>query len=132
MHKVYGIDIECYDPCINEKKGVSWVYGKGHILCVSVYDKSKDKKMVFKGCPEKIGKLLLDPDVILVGHNLTYDIGWMEYTLKIQGKTKATLIDTMIAEGLLNEYGKKDLDSVAKKRLGIGKKKTRIEAWAES
>jgi DNA polymerase I-like protein with 3'-5' exonuclease and polymerase domains len=132
MHKVYGIDIECYDPCINEKKGVSWVYGKGHILCVSVYDQSKDKKMVFKGCPEKIGKLLLDPDVILVGHNLTYDIGWMEYTLKIQGKTKATLIDTMIAEGLLNEYGKKDLDSVAKKRLGIGKKKTRIEAWAES
>jgi len=131
LHNVYGIDIECYDPCINDKRGVSWVYGEGHILCVSVYNASKDKKTVMKGCPEKLKTLLLDPKVILVGHNIQYDIGWLEYELKIQGQTKAILIDTMIAEALLNEYDRKDLDSVAKKRLGIGKKKTRIETWAE-
>lgn len=128
--KLYGIDIECDDPDLLDR-GASWVYGRGEILCVSVFNYQTGKNTFIEGVGNKksLVRLMQNENAVLVGHNIVYDIGWLEYELGIQGGTKAILLDTMIAEGMLDEYGRKDLDTIAKKRLGIGKTKHAIEDY---
>lgn len=128
--KMYGLDIETNDPFLTDK-GVSWIYGEGEILCTTLYNAATGKKEVFKKWTQKVKDLLLDPDVALVGAKISYDIGWLEYEMGIQGQTKARLIDVIAAEGLLDEYGIKDLDFLGKKYLKRGKKKSELEAWCE-
>ena len=100
MKRVIGIDIETYDPDL-KTRGTSWVYGNGYVICTSLYDAQTGKKRVYKGAPKAVAELMLNEDVVLIGHNIIYDIGWLEYTLKI--KTKAELLDTCIAEAHLDE-----------------------------
>jgi DNA polymerase-1 len=75
---------------------------------------------------------LLLSDATIVGTNIQYDIGWLEYELGIQGKTKATLLDIQFAEALIDEYGEYNLDYLSHKYLGVGKRKSALEAWAAS
>jgi DNA polymerase I-like protein with 3'-5' exonuclease and polymerase domains len=128
--KIVGIDTETYDPYLREK-GVSWVYGEGHVLCTSLYYKSTGKKKVVKGATEEVKNLLLSPDVTLVGANIGYDIGWLEYALDIKGQTKAKLIDVIMAETLIDEYDLKGLEYLGQKYLKRGKVKGALEQWAE-
>ena len=126
--RLVGIDIETHDPYLREK-GVSWVYGEGEILCTALYYHDTGEKKIIKGSSTEVKKLLLNNDVTLVGGNIIYDIGWLEYHHKIQGQTKATLVDVLIAEGMIDEYGWHNVDGVAKKYLKRGKKKARLEDW---
>lgn len=128
--KIVGIDTETHDPYLREK-GVSWVYGEGEVLCTSLFYKSTGKKKVVKGATEEVKNLLLSPDVTLVGANIGYDIGWLEYALGIKGQTKAKLIDVIMAETLIDEYDLKNLEFLGRKYLGRGKVKSGLEQWAE-
>ena len=128
MKKVYGIDIETHDPCLKEK-GVSWVYKEGEILCTAVYDAQTGKKWAVKKWDKKVRDILLDEDAIIVGAKIDYDIGWLQYEMGI--KIKASPRDIFFAEALIDEYGVKDLDTLGKKYLKIGKKKSKLEEWCK-
>ena len=125
-----GIDLETDDPHLTDK-GVSWVYGEGHIICTSLYFEKTKKKECFKGVPDKVKAMMLEPSVVLVGANIIYDLGWLEHHFGIQGQTKATLCDVIIAEGLIDEYGRHNLEYLGQKYLKRGKVKSGLESWAE-
>jgi DNA polymerase I-like protein with 3'-5' exonuclease and polymerase domains len=124
--KLYGIDIETYDPHLTDK-GASWVYGEGEIIVTGLYDKQTGKKGALPGNGGiKIRRLLLNPDVTLVGVNIVYDIGWLLYEHKLSAKDmKCKLVDVSMAEQCIDEYQPYSLDALAWKYLrekkGAGK-----------
>lgn len=126
MIKYYSLDIETHDPHLTDK-GVSWVYGNGEILCTAVYDAQKKEKWACKKWNKKVVAILEDPDAVIIGAKIDYDIGWL---LHETGATlRATCIDIFFAEALINEYGRKDLDILGKKYLKQGKQKSELESW---
>jgi DNA polymerase I-like protein with 3'-5' exonuclease and polymerase domains len=129
--KLYGLDIETYDPHL-VKKGASWVYGEGHILCTSVYSKKMSNAQVFKSNGGKaVKQILLNPDITLVGTNIVYDLGWLcyEHGLKAN-EVKCGLIDIAIAEAFIDEYQQFSLDALAWKYLKERKKAEKLEKIA--
>ncbi len=139
-----GADTETYDPLL-KKQGYSWKYGQGHILCTALYYEEEDRIEVIAGihndnCPftriqrleqnRKIRALLTNPDVRLVGANITYDIAWWLYELKMSTyEVKCSFIDVLIAERFLNEFDTPDLEKLSWQYLKYGKTKQRVEAW---
>lgn len=145
MAKRYiGLDIETYDPLL-KTAGYSWKYGKGHILNTALYYEDKDKVAVVAGlhndnCPLPyedrvaenyvIERYLKDPNVVIVGANLQYDIGWLLYEYGMSTyDVKCSFIDVLQAEAILNEFDIHNLEEVSWKYLRYGKRKTEIEAW---
>ena len=124
-----GLDIETNDLHLLDK-GASWVYGEGEILCTSLYYEKTGKKKVIKKWNEEVRSLLLNENVTIVGANIIYDIGWLEYEMGIQGKTKANLLDVISAEALIDEYGMSNLEYLGQKYLRRGKVKSALEDWA--
>ena len=114
--KFYGIDIETHDPYLTTK-GASWVYREGSIICVGIH--ADDIAKTYKGNGGKeIKKLLLDPDVTLVGANIQYDLGWLCYEHNIKAQdVRCNFIDIAIAETFIDEYQKYSLDDLAQKYL---------------
>lgn len=141
---VVGLDIECYDPLLNTS-GYSWKFKKGYILNTALYYESNDEVKVIAGihndnCPYEhlarasmngeISALLKNPDALIVGANLMYDIGWLLYEYKMTVyDVKCRFFDVLSAEACINEFAKIDLDTVSKKYLRYGKTKARIEEW---
>jgi DNA polymerase-1 len=124
---LYGIDIETYDPYLAEK-GASWVYGEGEILCVGIYSQKTGHKKAYRGNGgEAVRKLLTDPDITLVGTNIIYDLGWLEYEHHV--KTAAQLVDVSIAEAHINEYARSALEILAPKYLNEHKGSHAVEHW---
>ena len=126
MPKIYGLDIETHDPHLRDK-GPSWVYGEGEVLCTAVYNAQTGKKWAVKKWNNKVKEILLDPDAIIVGAKIDYDIGWLQYEMGITIKAQAR--DIFFAEALLDEYGIKTLDHLGKKYLKVGKNKSALEEW---
>ena len=143
---VIGADTETYDPLL-KKQGYSWKYGQGHILCTALYYEAEDRIEVLAGlhnenCPytraqrleqnQKIRALLTNPDVRLVGANITYDIAWWLYELGMSTyEVKCSFIDVLIAERFLNEFDTPDLEKLSWKYLKYGKTKQRVEDWVK-
>ena len=139
-----GADTETYDPLL-KKQGYSWKYGQGYILCTALYYEAEDRIEVLAGlhnenCPysraqrleqnQKIRALLTNPDVRLVGANITYDIAWWLYELGMSTyEVKCSFIDVLIAERFLNEFDTPDLEKLSWAYLRYGKTKQRVEAW---
>ena len=130
-YRVYGIDLECVDPKL-KTRGTAWVFGEGRILCTAIYDAKTGKKKAFRGCPNIVRDILMDDHAVVVGANIGYDLGWMEHHFGIQRKTKAHMLDCLFAEAQLDEFADISLEQVAKKWLGVGKNKSRIEDWIHS
>ena len=91
--QIVGLDIETFDPLL-KTSGWSWKYGQGYILNTALYFEEEDRLEVIAGthnknCPfckedrmfqnRKIMGILMNPDVILVGANIIYDLGWLLY-----------------------------------------------------
>lgn len=144
MTKVYGLDIETVDPEL-KNRGYSWKYGIGYILNIAVYDEKEDEVLIVPGlrnrnCPyteeeaehmnDFVRALLTDSDVLLVGANLMYDLGWLlyEYGMSVYD-VKCRFFDVLSAEACIDEFSTINLDSVSWKYLRYGKQKARIEAW---
>ena len=141
---IIGADTETYDPLL-KKQGYSWKYGQGYILCTALYYEAEDRIEVLAGlhnenCPytraqrleqnQKIRALLTNPDVRLVGANITYDIAWWLYELGMSTyEVKCSFIDVLIAERFLNEFDTPDLEKLSWAYLRYGKTKQRVEAW---
>ena len=143
---VVGLDCECYDPLL-KTAGYSWKYGQGYILNTALYFEEQDKVKVIAGihnenCPynektrratnEIIIKLLKNPDVMIVGANLQYDIGWLLYEYEMSTyDVKCSFVDVLTAEHMLDEFSIHTLESVSWKYLKYGKRKERIEDWVK-
>lgn len=81
---------------------------------------------------EEIISLLKNSDVILVGANIIYDLGWLLYEYGMSTyDVKCSLIDVLQAESILDEFGIHSLESVSWKYLKYGKTKDRIEDWVK-
>ena len=125
--------------------GYSWKYGQGYILNTALYYEAEDKVRVIAGlnndnCPfswEKkssenaiIVELLQNPEVIIVGANLQYDIGWLLHEYKMTTyDVRCSFIDVLQAESILDEYSTHSLETLSQKYLRYGKSKDRIEEW---
>lgn len=144
MTKVFGLDTETVDTELKDR-GYSWKYGKGCILNIAVYDEAKDKVCVVPGLHNQrtpfsdttrkemngwVRSILCDPDVLLVGANLMYDIGWLlyEYGMGVYD-VKCRLFDVLSAEACIDEFSRISLESVSWKYLRYGKQKAAIEQW---
>ena len=141
---VVGLDIETVDPLL-KTAGYSWKYNQGYILATALYFEAEDKLSVVAGlhnnnCPweaqarrdanELIKNLLKNPDVMIVGANLQYDLGWLLYEYEMTTyDVKCSFVDVLQAEHILNEYSMDTLDTLSWKYLKYGKKKERIEQW---
>ena len=144
---VVGADTETYDPLL-KTKGYSWKYGEGYILNTALYFEAEDKVNVIAGlhntnCPytpfernvynNQVVALLVNPDVILVGTNIIYDLGWWLYEYKMSVyDVKCSFVDVLQAEHILDEFIMDtdcNLDKLSYKYLKYGKAKARIEQW---
>ena len=141
---VVGLDIETVDPLL-KTAGYSWKYKQGYILATALYYEAEDKLCVVAGlnndnCPYSrvnreinngiIGGLLKNPNVMIVGANLQYDLGWLLYEYGMTTyDVKCSFVDVLQAEHILNEYSMDSLDTLSWKYLKYGKKKERIEEW---
>lgn len=144
--QIVGLDIETYDPLL-KTAGYSWKYNEGYILNTALYFEEEDRLEVIAGthnknCPfckedrilqnRKIKGLLMNPDVILVGANIIYDLGWLLYEYGLSTyDVQCSFIDVLQAESILDEFGKHSLESVSWKYLKYGKTKDRIEDWVK-
>ena len=143
--RLIGLDIETYDPLL-KTAGYSWKYEQGYILNTALYYEDKDKVAVIAGihndnCPYDaqtreednrmcIEMLLRNPEVIICGANLQYDIGWLLYEYRMSTyDVKCSFIDVLQAESILDEYSTHSLESLSQKYLKYGKSKDRIEEW---
>jgi DNA polymerase I-like protein with 3'-5' exonuclease and polymerase domains len=117
--KLYGLDLETDDPYLTDR-GASWVYGKGSIICTGLYDAEAGKKQALRGNGGKtVVKLLKNPEAVLVGANIAYDLGWLccEHKIPVDD-VRCRFIDIGIAEQFIDEYQPYRLDSLARKYLG--------------
>lgn len=144
--QIVGLDIETYDSLL-KVSGYSWKYNEGCILCTALYFEKEDRLEVIAGthnknCPfceedrilqnRKIVSLLTNPDVIIVGANIIYDLGWLLYEYGMSTyDVKCSFIDVLQAEAILDEFGMHSLESVSWKYLKYGKTKDRIEDWVK-
>lgn len=143
---ICGLDCEVHDPLL-KVSGYSWKYNEGYILNTALYFEEEDRLEVIAGlhnnnCPyseqirkaqnEEIISLLKNPDVIIVGANIIYDLGWLLYEYGMSTyDVKCSLIDVLQAEAILDEFGMHSLESVSWKYLKYGKTKDRIEDWVK-
>lgn len=144
--QIVGLDIETYDPLL-KTAGYSWKYNEGYILNTALYFEEEDRLEVIAGthnknCPfceedrifqnRRIIGLLMNPDVILVGANIIYDLGWLLYEYGLSTyNVQCSFIDVLQAESILDEFGMHSLESVSWKYLKYGKTKDRIEDWVK-
>lgn len=144
--RIIGIDCETHDPLL-KTAGYSWKYNEGYILSTALYFEEEDRLEVIAGthnknCPfreeervfknRKIIGLLTNPDVILVGANIIYDLGWLLYEYGLSTyNVLCSFIDVLQAESILDEFGIHTLESVSWKYLKYGKAKDRIEDWVK-
>ena len=144
--QIVGLDIETFDPLL-KTSGWSWKYGQGYILNTALYFEEEDRLEVIAGthnknCPfckedrmfqnRKIMGLLMNPDVILVGANIIYDLGWLlyEYNMTVY-EVKCSFVDVLQAESIMDEFSIHTLESVSQKYLKYGKSKDRIEDYVK-
>jgi DNA polymerase I-like protein with 3'-5' exonuclease and polymerase domains len=131
--RLYGLDIETYDPCLTDK-GASWVYGEGEIIVTGLYNKQTGKSSALPGNGGyQVKKLLLDPHVTLIGANIVYDIGWLCYEHNLSAKeVQCGLVDVSMAEQCIDEYQPFSLDALAWKYLHEKKGSGNLPAMAAS
>jgi DNA polymerase I-like protein with 3'-5' exonuclease and polymerase domains len=133
MGDIFGFDLETNDPDLTEL-GPSSIRGGGYPVGLSISRETKEDvydSFYFPFAHEGGGNMdkgiilrwakpiLEDPNKLLIGHNLLYEIEWCSW-MGIEIKCK--LWDISVAEALLAEEDRKfSLDAICKKRLGYGK-----------
>ena len=145
--RLIGLDIETYDPLL-KTAGYSWKYvSTGYILNTALYFEAEDKVKVIAGLHNinspftdgerhsenrKIVELLQNPEVIICGANLQYDLGWLLYEYGMTTyDVKCSFVDVLQAEAILDEFSTHSLESLSQKYLKYGKSKDRIEEWVK-
>jgi DNA polymerase-1 len=109
---IYGYDIETnglnpYAPGAKILTAVAWTPDMTQPNYVYMSGGHDDDRVYMQ-------EMLANPDNTLVGHNLVaFDVPWWEYHV---GPINATLFDTMVAYGLLDETGESNsLEALAEK-----------------
>lgn len=130
--KLYGLDIETHDPLLKDR-GESWIWDEGEILIASVHDDTTGKTSLLKGKELKTcGILFKDPEAVIVGANIGYDVLWLCHKLNIKiTDIKAELIDIQVTEALINPFEPFALDDLAKRYLNEDKGYGNLAALAK-
>lgn len=138
-----ALDIETKDELL-KTKGWSWKYNQGYILCTSLSYYNGETKVIAgmknENTPynretrreqnKEVYRLLRNENVIILGANIQYDLGWLLYEYNMQTfDVKCTFIDILQAERILDEFTFHSLESLAQKYLKTGKTKDRCEEW---
>lgn len=143
LHGRVVLDFENYDPLI-KTHGPSWCYdGVGHVVSLAYYgddnqegfahiahEQNNHDHRVLAHPPDKIGRWLQDqlnnPDLTLVFHNATYDLGWAR---RLGAKSwRCTVRDTGIMAPLLDEYRLSyELDALARDYLDDKERKLSMQ-----
>lgn len=126
-----AFDIETKDPGLKLKYGDGSIRKDGEILTICAYDGQQvyytDKEDNKDN--DKILRMLDDENEVKVGHNVIYDVTWLQngYNVPVRGRIE----DTMTREGLLNEFHDKyKLDDCCKRHNVQGKNyNDTVEAW---
>lgn len=127
-----SLDYETHDPTLKDKgkvkaRGTSCVFGLGRVIVAGFYDGTRKWSIDGEG-GEYVRSLLLSPDVTIIGANIQYDAVWAVTSLKLDPKdVRCRYIDVSVAESLIDEYQKYDLDSLAWKYLKERKGKSVLE-----
>ena len=137
--KVISLDLETYDPGIEEKVGPGWARGVGHIVGVAI-GADNGGRWYFPIRHEVEPEYNWDPEVVLkwlrhtlsnpkqpkVGANIIYDIGWLQQEKVF---VKGDLHDVQYAEALLSESAKVGLEILGQKYLDEGKESNQLYQW---
>ena len=122
------VDIETDDPLL-KKLGQSYIFGKGSILGVGIYQVEDNKKGFYNVADPIVADVLADRDTIKIFHNGVYDLSWLcvGAGLKLAGRVE----DTMTRDSLLDAYAlSHSLDACCERMNVTGKnKEDTIEAW---
>lgn len=127
-----SLDYETHDPTLKDKgkvkaRGTSCVFGLGRVIVAGFYDGTRKWSIDGEG-GDYVRSLLLSPDVTIIGANIQYDAVWAVTSLKLDPKdVRCHYIDVSVAESLIDEYQKYDLDSLAWKYLRERKGKSVLE-----
>jgi DNA polymerase I-like protein with 3'-5' exonuclease and polymerase domains len=135
--KAIAIDVETYDPHIKEF-GSGWGSGRGHIIGISLatddgFNKyfpirhkagfNHDPQQIFDYVREQLSR----PHQPKVGHNLTYDVGYLEHEgVSVAGQ----IFCTWTAEKLLDHSSSATLEDTAMRYLKEGKISDALYNWA--
>lgn len=120
--KVLALDIETYDPGL-KKLGPGVRRGDGHILGVALADEHNEWYLPWN---EKTRQFIFDlPVKDFITQNGLYDYDWLGFI------PQGNMWDTKIAEALIDSNKFKfNLDSLAKKYLGVSKGDDEITEYA--
>ena len=127
-----SLDYETHDPALKDKgkvkaRGTSCVFGLGRVIVAGFYDGTRKWSLDGDG-GDYARSLLLSPDVTIIGANIQYDAVWAVRSLGLNPKdVRCRYIDVSVAESLIDEYQKYDLDSLAWKYLRERKGKSVLE-----
>lgn len=127
-----SLDYETHDPTLKDKgkvkaRGTSCVFGLGRVIVAGFYDGTRKWSIDGEG-GDYVRSLLLSPDVTIIGANIQYDAVWAVTSLRLDPKdVRCRYIDVSVAESLIDEYQKYDLDSLAWKYLKERKGKSVLE-----
>ena len=136
--RAISIDVETKDPHI-ATFGAGWGRGVGHVIGYAIgtddgyqnyYPVRHEDEASDNYQPDKVAAYLTEqlsrPHQKKVGHNLTYDLGWLaEEGIPVVGD----LWDSRIAEKLLDFFADADLESTAQ-RYGLeGKDSNELYNW---
>lgn len=139
MMHVVAVDVETRDDHLHEL-GAGDIRGDGYVVGVSVAVSAADKLYIplrhLEGNNFDHGQaipwlkgLLGNPQIIKVGANITYDIGWLR-TLGIE--FQGPLYDVTFAESIIDEDAySSGLDACCQKYLGINKNEQWLKYAAE-
>ena len=127
-----SLDYETHDPTLKDRgkvkaRGTSCVFGLGRVIVAGFYDGTRKWSIDGDG-GGYVRSLLLSPDVTIIGANIQYDAVWAITSLGLDPKdVRCGYIDVSVAESLIDEYQKYDLDSLAWKYLRERKGKSVLE-----
>ena len=135
--KVICFDVETKDPNILTK-GAGWGRGDGHIIGVALAtddgfkqyypirhegsSNNHNPQEVLEYCAEQLGR----PHQAKLGHNVIYDLGWLEH----EGvRIKGDIHDTWTAAKLIRHDSSAALEELGQKYLKEGKVSTELYDW---
>lgn len=135
--KIIGVDIETYEPNLADF-GPGWARGEGYICGVSITaDEDFVRYYPMRHTVQNEWNLdvdntmswlkdVLTTDIPKVGANLLYDYSW----LRVQGITLGgKLYDVQVAETLIDDSAKVNLEALGQKYIGEGKDSADLYEW---
>lgn len=126
-----SLDCETLDPDLKKLGAGAARNGRVLCMCARLYDSELDTYRNFIDIDVSIMRDLLEQADLVVGSNIQYDLDYLNKKLNLELPDKVQIVDVLVAERLLDTVSfRVNLDSLAKKYLGVGKLSNELEEYA--